>query len=36
MTRKKQVNNKNGAVLNWDNPRQSRFLFATEVENEHH
>jgi len=26
MTRKKQVNNENGAVLNRDNPRQDRSL----------
>ena len=36
MTRKKQVNNENGAVLNRDFPRQSRSLFMKEVRNEHH
>ena len=36
MTRKKQVNNENGAVLNRDFPRRSRSLFIQEVQNEHH
>ena len=36
MTRKKQANNLNRAVLNRNFPRQSRSLFITEVQNEHH
>ena len=36
MVQKKQVNNKNRAVLNRDFPRRSRSLFITEVRNEHH
>ena len=36
MTRKKQANNLNRAVLNQNFPRQSRSLFITEVQNEHH
>ena len=36
MTRKKQVNNENGAVLNRDFPRRSRSLFMKEARNEHH
>ena len=35
MTRKKQVNNENGAVLDRDFPRRGRSLFITEVQNEH-
>ena len=34
MTRRKQVNNENGAVLNRDNPRRDRSLFMKEVRNE--
>ena len=36
MVRKKQVNNKNRAVLNRDFPRQSRSLFMKEVRNGNH
>lgn len=36
MTGQKQVNNQNRAVLNRDFPKQSRSLFITEVQNEHH
>ena len=36
MTRKKQVNNENGAVLNRDFPRRNRSLFMKEARNEHH
>lgn len=38
MTRKRQVNSKikNRAALNRDFPKQSRSLFITEVQNEHH
>ena len=35
MTRKRQVNTENGAVLNRDFPRWSLSLFITEVQNEH-
>ena len=35
MTRKRQVNTENGAVLNRDFPRRDRSLFITEVQNEH-
>ena len=35
MTRKKKVNNENGAALNRDFPRRSRSLFMKEVRNEH-
>lgn len=36
MTRKEQVNNENGAVLNRDFPRRSRSFFMKGVRNEHH
>ena len=35
MSREKQVNSKNRAVLNRDFPRRSRSLIITEVQNEH-
>ena len=36
MSRRKQVNSENGAVLNRDFPRRSRSLFMKEVQDEHH